>query len=601
MKKEKKIFFILVLLGLFIGCSSKDDIEQPEIIVEELTEEETETMCKKTWKEVENLIGEKFLSSNNPLELEPYFNEIRKMDYVKDVFCTETSVVILLENGNAWSWMVKSNIPVEGIENDDATNEVSAIPNTASYPISYNARNAVSRSSILDHISRRPDGEKLKILIFDQTTLDDRPDFKSAGETLQSLKKALEDKGIEVTFKTTNYKLDDLDKYDLCLLHTHGEYINPYLPGVNMCKQHRILTSAQASTLSLFFRYNWTTIKEMRNGELTEQHYYTLSESDIKENYSGKFKEKGTLFFVNACKSLKDNHDFSEAFIHCGASGYIGYTDVISASKCTKAAQHFFLSLLNDSTFSEAYTGIPDKYKYMKSYQDDETKETITCNSQMKYKLASDEVKSYCYGHVCPRGEHPHLIDMGNGLMWSCCNIGASDPYSPGNYYSWGETKTKTQYSIKDNEEYNKGGFTYGNDIACSIHDVAWMTSKDDSLKMRMPSYSELKFLVDNCDVTWADYGTYGGVILTSKLNGNKLFISAGGWIFEGEKLGRHDSGILWSANRAIEYMGYFMQIMYNNGNPNAHIAYSRWSGHNVRGVAVSNKQVESNFISNKK
>lgn len=67
MKKEKKIFFILVLLGLFIGCSSKDDIEQPEIIVEELTEEETETMCKKTWKEVENLIGEKFLSSNNPL------------------------------------------------------------------------------------------------------------------------------------------------------------------------------------------------------------------------------------------------------------------------------------------------------------------------------------------------------------------------------------------------------------------------------------------------------------------------------------------------------------------------------------------------------
>lgn len=49
MKKEKELFFIIVLLScLFIGCSSKDAIEQPEKPVGDLTEEEIETVCEKT-------------------------------------------------------------------------------------------------------------------------------------------------------------------------------------------------------------------------------------------------------------------------------------------------------------------------------------------------------------------------------------------------------------------------------------------------------------------------------------------------------------------------------------------------------------------------
>lgn len=586
MKKGKEMFFILMLLGLFIGCSSEDAIKQPEVIVDDPTEEEIESMCEKTWNEVENLIGEKFLSSNSPLELEPYFSEIKKMDYVEDVFCTETSVVILLKNGNAWSWMVQNNMPMGNIEEDDATDEQNATSNATYTSLSSITGNAVSRSSVLNHVSRRPDGEKLKILIFNRTTLDEREGFQTAEARLQELKKTLEDKGAEVTLKTTNYAIDDLDEYDLCLLHTHGEYVNSYID-VNKWEQHRIVTSVQKSNSSSdILSSNWTAVKEIRHGELTTQYYYTLSENEVKSKYSGKFKNRGTFLFVNACESLEGNHNLAKVFIDCGASGYIGYTNAISASKCTKAAQSFFLSLLNDSTISEAYASIPDEYTYMKSYQDDETKETITCNTQMEYEFASDEVEFYCYGHVCPMGEHPHLIDMGDGIKWSCCNIGAANPYSAGNYYSWGETKTKSQYSIYDNEEYKMGGYSYGNDIACSEHDVAWVTSNHT---LRMPSHREFEALVANCDVTWVDYGSYGGVILTSKLNGNKLFISAGGWIYEGDEYGRGDSGILWSANRANGYMGYFMQIMYNGGHPKAHVSYSRWSGHNVRGVAVSN------------
>lgn len=585
MKKEKELFFIIVLLScLFIGCSSKDAIEQPEKPVEDLTEEEIETVCEKTWNDVANLIGEKFLSSDSPSDLEPYFSEIKKMDFVEDVISTETSVVILLKNGNAWSWMVKDDMLAEDIEDDNAANELSATSNTARCSTSSRGGNAVSRTSILNHISQRPDGEKLKILIFNQTALDEREGFQSAGTRLQALKKALEDKGAEVTLKTTNYAMDDLDEYDLCLLHTHGEYVNPYID-INTWQQHRILTSVAASSLSIGFRYNWTTIKEMRHGELTMQHYYTLSENEFESKYSEKFKKRETFLFVDACESLEGNHDLVKTFINCGASGYMGYTNVVSASKCTKAAESFFLSLLNDSTISEAYSGIPYEYTYLKSYMDNETKENVICNTQMEYEFASDEVKYYCYGHICPEGEHPHLIDMGNGIKWSCCNIGASDPYSAGNYYSWGETKTKTQYSMGDNEEYNTGGYSYGNYIACSSHDVAWVTSNGT---LRMPSYSEFNSLISTCDITWVDYGSHGGAILTSRLNGNKLYISAGGWNFNGTEYGRDETGILWSANRAFDYMGYFLQVIRNGSNPLIQVASSRWSGHNVRGVAVS-------------
>ena len=541
-------------------------------------------MCEKTWNQVENLIGEKFLSSNSPSELKPYFSAIKQMDYVEDVICTETSFVILLKNGNAWSWMVKDIMPGGSIEDDDEIDKKYATANASYCSISSIAGNAVRQSSVLNHESRRPDGEKLKILIFDQTTLDEREGFQSTGKRLQALKKTLEDKGADVTYKTTNYAIDDLDEYDLCLLHTHGEYINPYID-VNILKQHRILTSVPASSSSISFRFNWTTVKEMRHGKLTQQHYYTLSENDVKSIYSEKFKKRRTFLFVNACGSLEANHNFAKAFINCGACGYIGYTNVISAWKCTKAAKSFFLSLLNDSTISEAYSGIPYEYTYMDSYQDDETQETIMCNTQMEYEFASNEVKSYCYAHVCPAGEHPHLIDMGNGVKWSCCNIGASNPYSAGNYYSWGETHTKSQYSINDNVEFSTGGYTYGNSIACSSHDVAWVTSNGT---LRIPSYSEFMSLISICDVTWVEYGSLGGAILTSKLNGNKLYISAGGWNFNGTEYGRGETGILWTANRADGYMAYFMQVIYNGGNPQALISSSRWSGHNVRGVAVS-------------
>ena len=56
----------------------------------------------------------------------------------------------------------------------------------------------------------------------------------------------------------------------------------------------------------------------------------------------------------------------------------------------------------------------------------------------------------------CPDNHHPHMIDLGlpSGTKWSCCNMGADTPEAYGGYFSWGETKTKTNFDWKTNKKY---------------------------------------------------------------------------------------------------------------------------------------------------
>ena len=44
-------------------------------------------------------------------------------------------------------------------------------------------------------------------------------------------------------------------------------------------------------------------------------------------------------------------------------------------------------------------------------------------------------------------------VDLGLSVKWATCNIGAKKPEDYGNYYAWGETKTKTEYPHFYHEE----------------------------------------------------------------------------------------------------------------------------------------------------
>ena len=53
--------------------------------------------------------------------------------------------------------------------------------------------------------------------------------------------------------------------------------------------------------------------------------------------------------------------------------------------------------------------------------------------------LALHSVVSMMFAQTCPDSNHPHAIDLGIGVKFACCNVGATSPEQDGGYYAWGE------------------------------------------------------------------------------------------------------------------------------------------------------------------
>jgi hypothetical protein len=52
---------------------------------------------------------------------------------------------------------------------------------------------------------------------------------------------------------------------------------------------------------------------------------------------------------------------------------------------------------------------------------------------------------------------HPQAVDLGLSVNWASCNLGATSPEECGDYYAWGETEKKAQYTQET--------YIYANDI----------------------------------------------------------------------------------------------------------------------------------------
>ncbi len=131
------------------------------------------------------------------------------------------------------------------------------------------------------------------------------------------------------------------------------------------------------------------------------------------------------------------------------------------------------------------------------------------------------------------------VVDLGLSVKWASCNLGASSPEESGDCYAWGETETKSEYTL-DNYKwgstwYNltkyvfegEWGSMYGKDDY--LDSKAVLDSEDDAASLnlggswRMPTQAEWKELCESC--TWT-YTTLNGV------NGYKITGTSGNSIF---------------------------------------------------------------------
>lgn len=193
---------------------------------------------------------------------------------------------------------------------------------------------------------------------------------------------------------------------------------------------------------------------------------------------------------------------------------------------------------------------------------------------------------------VCPDSNHPHAIDLGIGVKWSCCNVGASSPEQCGGYYAWGETEEKStytdvNYAYFDNASYQNGKdwvdcFKYiGSDIGGTSYDVAhvkWGGS------WRMPSLEHIKALVNNCSSEWTRMnGVYGRKFIGA--NGNCIFLPAAGSRWDDDLYYVGDYGSYWSSTQYPDDSDSEYNLFFRSGNTDWYCG-GRYYGFPVRPVS---------------
>ena len=116
-------------------------------------------------------------------------------------------------------------------------------------------------------------------------------------------------------------------------------------------------------------------------------------------------------------------------------------------------------------------------------------------------------------------------VDLGlpSGLKWAACNVGAKTPEQCGNYYAWGETKPKDEYSEANSLTYGK-----------QMEDISGNTQYDAATAnwggyWRMPTKAEMEELNNMCTWEWIKQNGVRGYKVIGP-NGNSIFLPAVGY-----------------------------------------------------------------------
>ena len=190
--------------------------------------------------------------------------------------------------------------------------------------------------------------------------------------------------------------------------------------------------------------------------------------------------------------------------------------------------------------------------------------------------------------------KNAEAVDLGlpSGLKWGSCNIGASSPEEYGDYYAWGETSTKSNYSW---ETYKWGSYNsltkYNTSSSYGTVDNNTKLDNSDDVarvklggKWRMPTDDEWTELRTKCTWTWTTQnGVYGRKVTGP--NGNSIFLPAAGYR-DGTSLDSAGSyGYYWSSSlyTVSPYCAWF--VYFYSGGVGRYYSY-RCLGQSVRPVS---------------
>ncbi|MBQ4406538.1 MAG: hypothetical protein II852_05965 [Bacteroidales bacterium] len=189
-----------------------------------------------------------------------------------------------------------------------------------------------------------------------------------------------------------------------------------------------------------------------------------------------------------------------------------------------------------------------------------------------------------------PSNSDAKYVDLGlpSGTLWADRNIGASNPEEYGDYFAWGETNPKSNYTwstLKYCEDNNGDKFSkyntqskYGtilersDDAAAANWGSGWC----------MPTQEQFQELKDKCTWTLTTKNGKKGYEVKG-LNGNALFLPAAGCRLGTDLYYSDSNGYYWSSSlfTAVPYKVY--GLYFESG----YVGPGHWFGGRSRGQSV--------------
>ena len=157
-------------------------------------------------------------------------------------------------------------------------------------------------------------------------------------------------------------------------------------------------------------------------------------------------------------------------------------------------------------------------------------------------------------------------VDLGLSVKWASCNVGSVFPEDYGDYFAWGETEEKSSYTELNSVTYDlsyselksrgiigyRGYLTTAHEVVTANWGCSW----------RMPTWGEMKELIDYCTWSWTTQNDVEGYKVTGP-NGNSIFLPAAGIRNGTEVRYRGSYGYYWSGTPDDENsrIAYFLNF----------------------------------------
>ena len=208
-------------------------------------------------------------------------------------------------------------------------------------------------------------------------------------------------------------------------------------------------------------------------------------------------------------------------------------------------------------------------------------------------------------------------VDLGlpSGTKWANMNVGAEKPEDYGLFFAWGETTGYTS-DTSDGRLFDWASYKWMNtglsfwtqvnkyQVADGQTSACWYDSNgnfigdgkstlelaDDAARANwggqwvMPTYEEMRELLDNTTNEWTTVNGINGRKFTSKTNGNSIFLPAAGWRGGSSLDYQAQSGDYWSSSVNPSNSGNARYLGFYSGNAGTY-SNDRVYGFSVRPV----------------